>query len=219
MKKIFMLTVLFALSFTVVAQEKITEGVITLKQTYNSSDEATQAQLAMMGEMVTTTFFKGEKSRVEMSNPMSGDIIIITDSESKESLTLMDNPMLGKKYQKQTIEVPNDKSDENKVVEGSDTKTILGYKCKQKSLTLNEGGSNIKMVMYVTDKIAPVLSQQNAQFGSDLGGFPLYTEMTMTQGEIEIKVISEVTEVKSEKVNDSKFSLTPPEGYTKMEGM
>lgn len=219
MKRILMLAVLLTLSFTVTAQEKITEGVITLKQTYNSSDEATQAQLAMMGEMITTTFFKGKKSRVEVSNPMSGDITVITDSDSMESLTLMDNPMLGKKYQKQTIEEPKDKSEDYKVVEGSDTKTILGYKCKQKSLTISEGGNNIKMVMYVTDKIAPVLSQQNAQFGNDLGGFPLYTEMTMTQGGIEVKVVSEVTEVKSEKVDDSKFSLTPPEGYTKMEGM
>ena len=146
MKRILMLTVLLTLSFTVTAQEKITEGVITLKQTYNSSDEATQAQLAMMGEMITTTFFKGKKSRVEVSNPMSGDITVITDSDSMESLTLMDNPMLGKKYQKQTIEEPKDKSEDYKVVEGSDTKTILGYKCKQKSLTISEGGNNIKMV-------------------------------------------------------------------------
>lgn len=219
MKKILMLVVLFTLSLTVTAQEKITEGVITLKQNYSSNDEATQAQLAMMGEMITTTFFKGKKSRVEVSNPMSGDITIITDSESMESLTLMDNPMIGKKYQKQTIEVPKDESDNFKVVDGAETKTILGYECKQKHLTIKEGGSEIKMVMYVTDKIAPVLSQQNAQFGDKLGGFPLYTEMSMTQGEAEFTIVSEVTEVKSEKVADSKFSLTPPEGYSKMEGM
>lgn len=219
MKKILMLAILFVLSFTVSAQEELTEGVITLKQSYSSNDEATQAQLDMMGEMITTTFFKGKKSRVEVSNPMSGDVTVITDAESMESLTLMDNPMLGKKYQKQTIKVPNDKPDDYKVVEGTETKTVLGYECKQKSLTISEGGNDIKMIMYVTDKIAPVLSQQNAQFGDKLGGFPLYTEMTMTQGNVEVKIISEVTEVKSEKLDDSKFSLTPPEGYTKMEGM
>ncbi|MHA7843255.1 MAG: DUF4412 domain-containing protein [Winogradskyella sp.] len=219
MKKLLILSLLFTLCCTINAQEEITEGVITLKQTYHSNDEATQAQFAMMGEIVTTSFFKGKKSRIEMSNPMSGDVVIITDSESMESLTLMDNPMIGQKYQKQSIDVPEDKSDNVKIEEGSETKTILGYKCKQKILTITEGGNDIKMVIYTTDKIAPVLSQQNAQYADRLGGFPLYTEMSMTQGEKEFLIISEVTEVKDETIDDSKFSLTPPEGYTKMEGM
>ncbi|APY09073.1 hypothetical protein BWZ20_12510 [Winogradskyella sp. J14-2] len=219
MKKILMLALLYSFAFIVNAQEKVTEGVITLKQTYKSNDEATQAQFAMMGDIVTTTFFKEKKSRIEMSNPMSGDVVIITDSKSMESLTLLDNPMMGQKYQKQTIDLPKDKSDDINIEEGSETKTILGYKCKQKLMTISEGGNDIKMVMYTTDKIAPVLSQQNAQYSNKLGGFPMYTEMSMTQGEVVFTIISEVTEVKSESVDDSKFSLTPPEGYTKMEGM
>ena len=41
----------------------------------------------------------------------------------------------------------------------------------------------------------------------------------MSQMGSTIEVVSEVTEIKKEKVSDDKFSLTPPEGFEKMEGM
>jgi outer membrane lipoprotein-sorting protein len=55
--------------------------------------------------------------------------------------------------------------------------------------------------------------------GDKLKGFPLYMEMFVTQQGMNMTITNEVTELKKDKVDTSKFSMTPPEGYTKMEGM
>lgn len=219
MKKILVIALLLVCHTVVMAQEKIYEGVITAKQTFTTDDEAIKAQLAMMGEVISTTYFKGTKSRVEISNPMSGDVTVITDSDNMENLTLMDNPMMGKKFMSQKMEVPKEMLENIKVEEGSKTKTILGFECKEHIISISQDGNTVRMIMYTTDKIIPVMSQQTAQLGDKVTGFPMYMEATVNQGEAEMVMITEVTEVKSEKVDDSKFSMTPPEGYTKMEGM
>ncbi len=219
MKKLFLLAVLFAFSTVVMAQDVITEGVITTKQTLKSDDENMQAQLAMMGDIVSTTYFKDTKSRVEVSNPMSGDVTVVSDSKTMKTLTYMDNPMLGKKFMLTDLEVPNTDTNSMKIEKGTGTKTVLGYECKEVILTYKENGNELKMILYTTDKIAPILNQQTMQYGGDIGGLPLYSEATVYQGEMKMTIITEVTEIKDEEIEDTKFSLTPPEGYTKMEGM
>ena len=216
MKKLFIFTLLLAFNTVVFAQEAISEGVVTTKQILSTDNEAMQAQLAMMGDIISTTYFKETKSRVEVSNPMSGDVVVIADAESLESLTLMDNPMMGKKFQLTTIDPNAVQFDNMKIEDGTETKTILGYECKEKILSYSENGNELKMIFFTTDKIRPVLNQQTIKYGEQIGGFPLYSKAVVNQGGMMITVETEVTEVKAEKVDDSKFNMTPPEGYTEM---
>ena len=207
---------LLALSLTIMvsAQKKITEGVIVSKQTISSDNEQVKAQLEMMGDMQTITYFKGDKSRAELSNPMSGDVVTLTDSENM--LILMDNPMLGKKYMLQNIKKAEDQVKDIEVVKGTETKTILGYECKQYTVTVKQDAGNMEMEMYTTEAI-PVKSQQTSMVGDKVKGFPLFVVMKMNQMGTDMVITTEVTEIKDEKVADDKFNMTPPEGYEDME--
>jgi len=215
MKKLLLLFVL-SLSLATTAQSQLTEGIIISKQTMTSNNEEMQAQFAMMGDMTTTTYFKDDMSRSEVSSPMTGDIVTITNTSSKEMLMLMDNPMMGKKYMLQKNDVTQEELDKIKMVAGTETKTVLGYACKQYTVTLDQDGVEVYMEMFTTNAI-PISSQQSAMFGNKLKGFPLYTITKMDQMGSEMIITTEVTEIKKDAVSDSKFSMTPPEGYEKMD--
>lgn len=216
MKKIFVLALSLSMSFMGLAQEKFTEGIITAKQTISSDNEQANAQFALMGDVETVTFIKGSKSRSELSNPLSGDIITISDMDKKEMLMLMDNPSIGKKYLSQKLELTEEALNSIKLIEGTETKTILGYECKQYTVTVNQSGVEMEMVLFTTEEIPPVASQQTVALGDKLKGFPLYMTMTMNQQGIKMKITTEVTEIKKEEVSGDKFNMTPPEGYSKM---
>lgn len=213
------LMLFFALSFSLMltAQDKLTEGVIVLKQTMSSDNEQMQAQFDTMGEMLTTTYFKDNKSRTEVSSPMMGDIITITDSDTKESLMLMDNPMLGKTYAIQKNELTEEQLKGINIVSGSETKTILGYECKQYTVTMVQEGVKMDIELFTTEAIS-AMSQQADMLGGKLKGFPLYMTIKANQMGSNMLITTEVTSINKDAVSDSKFSMTPPEGYKKMEG-
>lgn len=215
MKKIL---ILLALSLTVAisAQKKITKGIIVSKQTLTSDNDQANQQFAMMGDMKTTTFFSGTKSRSELSNPMSGDVVTITDSKSGEVLMLMDNPMLGKKYMLQKTEVTAEDLKNIKITATGKTKVVLGYTCKQYIVSGEVQGQTIDMDLFTTEAIT-IASQQTAMLGDKLKGFPLYSVMKVNQMGVNMTVTTEVTEIKKEVAVDAKkFSMTPPEAYEKM---
>jgi len=216
MKKLLLLFAL-SLSIMVSAQDKLTEGIIVSKQTMSSDNEQMQAQFATMGDMLTTTYFTKNKSRTEVSSPMMGDIITISNSDTKESLMLMDNPMLGKTYAIQKNELTDEQLNSINIVAGNETKTILGYECKQYTVTIEQEGVKMDVELYTTEAI-DAMSQQADMLGGKLKGFPLYMTMKMNQMGSNMTIITEVTEIKKESVSDTKFSMTPPEGYKKMEG-
>lgn len=215
MKKLIVFVAL-AFGMMVSAQEKMNEGIIISKQTIKSDNEQAQERFAMMGDVITTTYFKNNKSRSELKNPMSGDIVTIMDTNTKEILVLMDSPGLGKKYVKQKREISEEQLKTINIVEGDKTKTILGYKCKQYLVTIIQNGAVVEMEIYTTTKI-PIVATQTAMLGDKLKGFPLYMVMKMNQMGVDMTVTTEVTEINSAKVLDEKLSLTPPEGYTKIE--
>ena len=215
MKKLFFL-VLATFSLSLVAQDKITEGIIISKQTMTSESAEVKAQLEQMGDITSKTYFKGKKSRTETSNPMTGDNIMIANGETNEVLTLMDN-MMGKVYMYQKVDADDERLKGIKVVAGDKTKTILGYECKQYIMTIDQEGIKMTMDIYTTEAI-PVASQQMAQLGADIKGFPLYMTITMNQMGVDVLVTTEVVEIKEEAVSEDLFSLTPPEGYKEMPG-
>lgn len=224
MKKILVFSLAVLLSMVTYAQEKLTEGKITMTQTMSTDNAQMQAMLdqTMGGKsMETVAYVKGNKSRSEVSNPMSGNIVTIFDMDKKEMLLLMDNAMLGKKYATTIItKEEEEKMKENTtIVKGTETKTILGYECTKQTVTVDQDGANMVMEMYITDKIAPVVSQQTSFLGNKLEGLPMYMVIKMNQQGMNMTITTEVTNIEKETVSDDKFSLTPPEGYTKMEGM
>ncbi|WP_191860677.1 hypothetical protein [Hanstruepera ponticola] len=211
-KLLFVLVCVFSLS--TFAQESISEGVAKSKQTMSSDNEQMQAQLAMVGEVLTTTYFKNNKTRSETFNLMQGNTTTIMDGDSKEMIIMMDNQMVGKKYMTQSMD-PNDEDMKDVTIEkGDETKTILGYECQEYNLTVSKDGTDIKMDMFVTDKISAI-SNQAAKMGDKVPGFPLYMEMTMSQMGMNINITHEVTEINKETVSDDKFDMTPLEGYEK----
>lgn len=219
MKKIFLL-LSFALLFNLMvdAQEKIEEGIMTIKQTMSSDNEQVNAQLKSMGATNSTSYFKGNKARNETSNPMSGDLVIIIDGATNQMLMLMNNPYQGKKYLLQSTEPSEEDLATVTVKKGDKTKTIQGYECQQYIINIKQNGQDVEMEMYTTDKILAI-SQNTTAMGDKLEGFPLYFTMTMNQMGAKIEVSSEVVKIEQVEVPDEKFNMTPPDGYTKMEGM
>lgn len=210
-------TALFLLfSISIIAQKEINEGVITMKITMSSDNDQVNSSLAMLGDMTTTTYFKGNKSVTLLSNPMSGESSTIIDNDKNEMLLLMDNPMMGKKYKKTTLEKQKESLNDYTTRETGDFKTILGYKCKGYEVIVKKDGNETKMILYLTDKItAP--NQQNWTLREKLKGYPLYLSVDAKQGAINITTTMEASEIKDEKVDNSKFDMTIPEGFTEMQ--
>ena len=218
MKKILVLGLALMLNMVATAQDQMQEGVLTAKQTMSSDNEQMNAQLKAMGDSEATTYFKGAKSRSETSNPMTGDMTIIVDGEEKQMLMLIDQLGVGKKYILQSF-VPSEEDLKSVTVEkGDETKTVMGYECQQYIVKMKQNGQDVEMQMFTTDKIS-AFSHNTTAMGDQVEGYPLYFVMKMNQMGASIVVTSEVTEIKQESVSDDKLSLTPPEGYTKMEGM
>jgi len=215
MKKII---VLAALVFTVCgySQKTVNEGVITTTQTMSSPDEQVNMQMAMMGKMITTTWFKNDKSRSEMSNPMIGKTISVIDGSTNKVLMMMDSAMKGKKYMLNDLTPSEEKLKDVTVVESVETKTVLGYECKRYDVTMSKQGIEVKVALYTSSKVA-ALSKQVAGFGGGIKGYPMLMEVKMNQMGSEIIIKSEVTEIKSVAVELSKFDMTPLVGYEKAE--
>ena len=212
MKKLFFaLVCIFSLS--TFAQESIPEGVMISKLTMSSDNEQMQAQLAMMGEMLTTTYFKNSKTRSETFNLMQGNTITIMDGEDNEMLIMIDNAA-GKKYMTKNLEPDEEDMKDVTIEKGDETKTILGYECQEYNVTTTQQGATVNMDIYVTDKIS-ALSNQTSRMGIKVEGFPLYMEMNISQMGMSIQMKNEVTEIKKETVSDDKFDMTPLEGYEK----
>lgn len=215
MKKLILLTVAL-LSTLGIAQEKITEGVIMTKQTMSSPDAEMNMQLAMVGEMVSTTYFKGDKSRTELSSPLTGENTTVLDLGSKEILVVMNNPMVGKKYVAKKLDDIEDKLKDVSVEETKETKEFLGYVCKKYIVKSKLQGQDINTIVYASDDL-PSIGQDVIEFGGKIKGYALYTEKTLKQMGKEITFKKIVSEIKKEAVSDDKFDMTPPAGYEKQE--
>lgn len=215
MKKITLL-LLISLSLNIFAQKELKEGVITMKMNMSTDNEQAKAAFAMIGEIPVTVYFKEQKSRTEQKHQMTGNNITIVDSDSKKMLVLLDNPMLGKKYIENEIKVSEEDLKDITVTPTGDSKTIAGYTCNGYDIIAKINGIETKMIMYTTDKIN-VPTPNTAGLGNKIKGFPMYLILNTKQGPMDMIITMEVTEVKAEKIDDSMFALTIPEGYTKME--
>ena len=216
MSKKLILLLVAIVSINAFAQKEVKEGVMTMKMTMSTDNEQAKAAFAMIGDIAVTTYFKGQKSRTEQNNQMTGENISIVDNDAKKVLVLLNNPMMGKKYTETDISTTDEDAKALTVTANGETKTIVGYECKGYDVTGKKEGVEVNMTLYTTEKIiAP--TQNTSMLGDKLKGYPMYMIMKMNQGGIDMQVTMEVTELKDEKVDDAKFDMTVPEGYEKME--
>lgn len=217
MKKLLFI-VLVAITSVDFSQETIKEGVVLSKQTMSTDNAELQSQLAMVGDIVTTTYFKGNKSRSETNNFMTGTSVTIMDNDNNQMLMTLNNQMVGKKYVLKSMEPSEEDLENITVTKGDETKNILGYECQEYNVEVNKDGVVVKMDIYTTDKLS-ALSQQSTMMGADIKGFPMYLTMNMNQMGMNLTITQEATEIKKEAVSDDKFDMTPPEGYEKTDNL
>ena len=213
-----LLVVLITFGFSLVAQEKLNEGVLIFNQTMSSDNEQVNSQLQAMGLSTSTTYFKGNKSRNESKGAMTGEMSIVMDGERNQMLMLMNQPMLGKKYALRSMTPTEEDLKKVNVTKGDDKRTFMGYDCEQYFVTVDQNGQKMEMELFTTDKITAI-SQDTNSMGEMVKGFPLYLKLKMNQMGTVLEVVTEISEIKTVAVSEDKFSLTPPEGYEKMEGM
>ncbi|WP_370099005.1 hypothetical protein, partial [Xanthomarina gelatinilytica] len=194
MKKILFI-VLVAITSVGFSQETIKEGVVLSKQTMSTDNAELQSQLAMVGDIVTTTYFKGNKSRSETNNFMTGTSVTIMDNDNNQMLMTLNNQMVGKKYVLKSMEPSEEDLENITVTKGDETKNILGYECQEYNVEVNKDGVVVKMDIYTTDKLS-ALSQQSTMMGADIKGFPMYLTMNMNQMGMNLTITQEATEIK-----------------------
>lgn len=199
-------------SFSMIAQNKIEEGVVISTQKMSSPNPEVAAQLAMVGDVVTTTQFKKGKMHTQVNSIMMGNNTTIMDSEAKKMLVLSES-MNGKTYVMKDIDPNEEEVDKFDITKGDETKTILGYECQEYNVAVNEGGVKMNMTVFTTDKIKAQNEQLN-KMGSKLEGYPMYMKIEMNQGGMDMIIESEVTKVEAKPIKDEVFSLKIPEGYT-----
>lgn len=217
MKKILQIALLL-ITVVTFAQSSF-EGKIVSQQTMSSDNPEVQAQLAYMGMMSTTQYVKGSNSRTELNSPMTGKMTSIYTAKTDEVLVLMDNPTAGKKYMKASASKLKEQAGEQKVdvTKGKETKTILGYDCEQYFMTMVANGTKMEMELFVTDKIAMVITDQNIAYANKIKGMPLLIKGKVNQMGMDINITNSVTEIIKESVSSDKFDATIPDGFTNLE--
>jgi GLPGLI family protein len=183
------------------------EGKIAFKTEFTELPAEMESMKSMM-EMNITTYVKGNLSRTETKGMMTPEIINIMDLDKKLMTTLMDQG--GKKTAIVTQidgmqqEMEADGGSEPQYKETGETKSILGFACNKVIVTKNSPEiGEMKIEMWYTKEIT-----NNSPEYSELKGMPLETNIPIKPGMVMHMV---ATEVKSEKVDASKFIV--PEGY------
>lgn len=188
---------------------QIKEGSVTYVMTIEGLPPE---QAAMMGDMETKIFFKGNKTYSEMNSMMMSTKAV---SDENGSLVLMDQ--MGNKNFMRVTKADMDKNDDPsktpKIEYTSETKTIAGYECKKAIATLSTKDGEVKTDVWYTDKIPYV--KQGGRRGGDMfkGLNGMAMEFSMPQGPMKVKMVAK--EVSTEAVPDSKFVLST-DGYTEM---
>ncbi|MGB3607866.1 MAG: DUF4412 domain-containing protein [Psychroserpens sp.] len=168
----------------------------------------------MLGNIETTVYVKGDKSRSESSSPMTGEAVVIIDSAENKMLMLMNNPNAGQMYMMQDLNLTDEDKAKLEVSKGDKTKNVLGYECQQYFAKTVQRGVDVDMEFYTTDKIKGY-SQSVAEFGDLVEGFPLFVKLTMNVPQMggNMIITNEVTKIDKRSVSNDKFDMTIPKGY------
>ncbi len=207
MKQLFFSLLLLIVIKTASAQT--TTGRVTYKMDISSDNPDMAMATTMMDGSVMDLFFSPDKSKMSMTLGMFMTMNTVVDVKADKSLMLME--VMGNKSAIETklSELAKDaKKEDTKIETTTETKEIIGFKCKKAILKTEDG---VEMIMwYTTDLIAALEGFQ--QFNTKgINGVPL--EFATEQQGLKMHF----TATKFEKTVDEKiFSLTIPEGYTLM---
>jgi GLPGLI family protein len=204
MKKTFTLLFIAILSFSAIAQKKLSEGSISYDIVINTGSDKPRAADFFDGA-TSTVYLKGAKSRTEMVSSLGTQSTIIDGA--KNSISIL------KEYgeQKYIIQLTpsnwkeaNKKNDNVKFTYDDESKTILGYKCSKAIGKLEDGGTFT--VWYTTDIIPENKDFQYAN--KSLPGLAMEYESIMGN----LKVTYTVSKITFGAVPAAKFDL-PKAGY------
>jgi len=219
MKKLLvgLLSLTFVLAFTIdaTAQKKMKKGVLKYEITDIKTDiPEAEAMMGMMKGTEMNIYFNGKMQAVKMD--MMGGMMktnIITEVGNEENSTMLFD-MMGRKIK---IVAPAADLDKEKaksqemmenaevIVDKSDTKEILGYKCHKASIKT----ADATLDFYITDKVAIEKSYFDEMYNGKLNGTPL--EFSIAQGPINMVLTATALE---KDVPSGAFDA--PEGYEEM---
>lgn len=191
------------LATTTLAQT--TEAKITYSIEMESDDPNMAMALPMLEGSTMSIAFKDQMSRVEMNMGGMMNTTTITDGDSGKSLTLMSG-MMGKIATETEVADLDTDSEDVDVEFSSETKSILGYKCK-KAVVTDEEGNEIEF--WYTEELKPAATDgkyMNGQVpGASLEFSIINPQMSMTMTATDVK----------KKVDNAKemFSMKIPAGY------
>ncbi len=207
MKNILLALIAFTLSLNIMAQKKISEGVISYDIVINTGSEKPRAADFFDGA-TSTVYLKGAKSRTEMVSSLGTQSTIIDGT--KNMITIL------KEYgdQKYMIQMTpanwkeaNKKSENVQFTFSEESKTILGYKCLKAIGKMTDGTTF--SVWYTTDLVPENSDFQNVN--KALPGLAMEYESKMGN----LKVTYTVSKINLSPVLAAKFDM-PKSGYRVM---
>ncbi|MDI9342092.1 MAG: DUF4412 domain-containing protein [Sediminibacterium sp.] len=217
MKKIVLLAAFAGLGVAAMAQDCITIKMM-------NKVDGLPAEYAAMGETETVVYIKGEKSKTEISSMMMS-MTMLNDGEKTTTIQeAMGNKMgwvMTKAEAEEASKTDATNPNKPKVEYTTEKKTIAGYECtKVLVTTTGKDKQQNTATVWVTDKIKNPNSGKKTgrMMGPDLtgvNGFPLETSFKQNQGGMDITVTSIATEVKTDKIDDSTFTIDT-NGYKMM---
>lgn len=187
------------------AQSK--EGYIKYSIDMSSENTEMQMGLAMMSGSEMEISFKGEDSKMKMNMGSFMTIETVTKN-NKDVLLMMSGMMIGStavKTTKAELEASEDITDMSVEFE-SETKEILGYRCKKAVVS---SGENQGLIFWYTEKMDMPDNQMLNANGLVPG---VILEFETIDGEMNMAFTA--IEVKKEIDASITFSLDIPEGFT-----
>lgn len=190
---------------------------ITLK--FEIKMEGMPSEMAGFTDMKGVNYFKNEKCRVELENMMFSMRSYI----HAEGVTVCQDVMDEKKFykrKKKDFETERAKiTEQPKITQTQETKTILGYACKKVLVTtLAKDKSEIQSVLWVTNALKLpdtyyMMSGRNAGTINGIDGVVLYMETPIHMQGTNATSIMRITEILTTPLESSLFEPDTT-GYT-----
>lgn len=202
------LSVIAAVFTAITVSAQISEGHVKYSIEMTSDNPEMAMGIAMMQGSTLDLYFKGTKSRSEMTMGSLMTTVVISDADKKESLTLMSG-MMGNTAYRSSIEDEAEESEETPDMEitvTEETKVILGYTCKKAIMTDEEGNES---VFWVTEEIEANKEGQT-MLNNKIPGFPLQMEVLTNGMTMSITALEFAKKIKDKKL----FDMVIPDGYT-----
>lgn len=189
--------------------------------------EGLPEEYAAMAENEVVVYMKGEKSKSEITSMMMNQTTVNDGLVSTTVMEQMGNKTgwTMTKAEMEADEKENEAKKTKPTIEyTTEKKTIAGYECTKAIVTslMGKEKKEQQSTVWFTEKIKQPSSKVSAKKGmmggpdlSSLKGFPMQTEMSMNQQGMEMKVVSTVTEVSTNAIDDSIFKVNT-DGYKMM---